>query len=77
MKEITAYKTIGNKIFEDEQKALEHEENLLGEALDDLFPNDDRGNVTRADRYNILTKMMDDPQLKHRVKQLNEILGNT
>ena len=73
--EIIAYKTSDGKLFEDERLAKKHQENLLGEALDDLLPNDDRGNVTRTDRFNLLMKMMEDEALVSKINELYHIVN--
>lgn len=67
MLEVIAYQTSDGELFTDDHKAKEHQENLLGEALDDLLPYDDRGNITRADRTNVLIKQMEDPSLKQKM----------
>jgi hypothetical protein len=74
MKTIEAYQTSDGLLFYNDKKAKEHEENLIGELLDDLLPNDDRGNVTRADRHNILMKQLKDTKLKSKITALYETL---
>lgn len=71
---LAAYQTSDGKLFTDESKAKEHQENLIGEALDDFLPYDDRGNVTRSDRHNILMKQLKDPDLKKKISNLYQIL---
>ena len=77
MRIITAYQTSDGSIFTDDRKAKSHQEDIIGEMLDGLFPNDDRGNVTRADRYNILMKMIADPELKNKISNLNYALQHS
>jgi len=71
MKEVTCFKTSDGKLFENNKKASDHQQDLIGEMLDGLLPDDDRGNLTRADRYNILMKMIKDPALKHKIENLH------
>lgn len=70
MKEITAYRTTDGQLFTDERKAEAHQQDIIGEALDNLIANDTRGNITRADRYNMLTETMSDPDFKAKVSAL-------
>ncbi len=42
MKSVDAYKTSDGKLFEDYNKAFEHQQNIVGELLDELLPHDDR-----------------------------------
>ena len=72
---ITCYKTSDGQLFEDERKASVHQKDLIGEMLDGLVADDDRGNVTRTDRFNILTKMLNDPELKKKVTDLYNALN--
>jgi hypothetical protein len=71
---IIVYKTSDGRLFEDEKKSLEHQNDLLGEALDNLLPNDDKGRVTQADRFNLLTKMISDPLLNNKITSIYHIL---
>ena len=76
-REIEAYITSDGKLFTDEDKANEHQLNIVGELLDELLPNDDRGNVTRSDRFNLLTKMMnDEPKLKSLINELHVAINH-
>lgn len=70
MKETIVYKTSDGKMFESKNKALSHQEDLLGEALDDFLPYDDRGNLTSVDRHNILMKQLKDPELGTKLKNM-------
>lgn len=67
---VEIYKTSDGKLFECEDKAEDHQENIVGELLDGFLPNDDRGNVTQADRYNILMKQLKDPKLVDKLTAL-------
>jgi hypothetical protein len=67
---ITAYKTSDGQLFLDEDKANSYQEDILGQLLDDFLPNDDRGNVTRVDRYSILMKQLKDPDLYKKITAL-------
>jgi hypothetical protein len=73
MKETIVYKTSDGKMFEGKNKAFSHQEDLLGEALDAFLPYDDRGNLTRVDRHNILMKQLKDPELGLKLKNLVEL----
>lgn len=73
MKETIVYKTSDGKMFEGKNKALSHQEGLLGEALDAFLPYDDRGNLTRVDRHSILMKQLKDPELGPKLKNLVEL----
>ena len=73
----TCYKTSDGLLFEDDKKARDHQENILGEALDDLLPHDDRGNVTRIDRYNLLTKIMADAELSRKINAIHRAINFT
>ena len=75
MRELEAYKTSDGQLFEDYDKAETHQMALIGEKLDGMLPHDDRGNVTQADRFNILTKMLADTQALHKkIKDLDYAL---
>lgn len=72
---VTAFRTPDDNLFLDENKAVEHLEDLIGQALDDLLPHDDRGNVTQNDRFNLLTKQLKDPKLKSKIATLHHLLN--
>lgn len=72
MRTIEAYQTSDGQIFTDDRKAKAHQEDIIGQLLDDFLPNDDRGNITRTDRYNILMKQLNDPKLKAKIAALYE-----
>jgi len=73
--EIECYKAPDGKLFEEYRDAKKYTDDLLGEALDDLLPNDDRGNVTRTDRFNLLMKMIEDENLKQKIATVHQILN--
>jgi hypothetical protein len=73
MKETIVYKTSDGKVFESKNKAFSHQEDLLGEALDSFLPCDDRGNLTRVDRHNILMKQLKDPELGLKLNNLVQL----
>lgn len=75
MKNFNGYQTFDGQVFTDERKARDHETDLLGEALDALIPNDDRGNITRTDRHNVLMKMVSDPNIKCKIARVYDILN--
>jgi len=70
MKIVERYQTSDGKLFEGEKAAKDHQEDIIGELLDDLLENDDRGNLTRSDRFNILSKMLKNPSLKKKINTL-------
>lgn len=74
MNQVEAYETSDGQLFLDEQKAEFHQQDIVGEMLDGLVANDDRGNVTRSDRYSILMNMLKDPELKQKVAALHNAL---
>jgi len=71
------HKTSDGQLFEDERKARSHQEDIVGEMLDGLLPNDDRGNVTRSDRHNLLMKMLKDEDLVKKINALHHALSFT
>tara|TARA_R110000868_G_scaffold47769_1_gene156199 strand:+ start:4832 stop:5077 length:246 start_codon:yes stop_codon:yes gene_type:complete len=73
-KQIEAYQTSDGQIFLEESIADSHQEDIIGEMLDDLVANDARGNVTRSDRHSILMTMIKDPQLKNKIAKLHHAL---
>lgn len=70
MRQIEAYETSDGQIFTDEKKAASHQEDIIGEILDTLLQDDSRGNVTRNDRYSILTRTMAHPEFRQIVRKL-------
>ena len=74
MKTIEAYETSDGTIFACEDKALAHQENVIGEMLDGLVPHDERGHMTRIDRHNLLIKMLGDTKLKAKILELHKAL---
>ena len=73
---ISAFITNDGKLFIDQRKADAHQQDLLGQMLDDFLPHDDRGNVTQTDRFNILMKMLDDKDLYKKVSGIYRLLTN-
>lgn len=69
------YQTSDLKIHNNEKKALKHQVDILGELLDDFLPNDNKGNVTRSDRFNLLIKQMTDKELFNKIQQLNFVVS--
>lgn len=74
---VIAFKTSDGKLFESDSKAIEHQENIVGELLDGMLPHDDRGNVTHIDRHNLLMKQLEDPNLKDYINKLYVALNYT
>ena len=75
-KRIEAYKTSDGQLFENEAKAEEHQQDIIGELLDTLLP-DTGGNITRADRHRLLLKMLESPTLTTTVNKLHRALNYT
>ena len=69
--EVEAYQTSDGKLFTDDREAHSHQVDIIGQMLDDLIPDDDRGNITRSDRHNILMKMLNDVTLCDKIKKLH------
>ena len=70
------YQTSDGKIFECPDKASEHQKDVIGELLDGFLPHDDRANVTMSDRYNILIKQLNDPELVSKINQLYQAVNH-
>ena len=61
MKEINAYQTNDGMIFADEQKAIAHELDKIGEEIDSLFlfaVQAANGNVTRTDQHRMVMHLL-------------------
>lgn len=71
---ITAYKTVDGVLFQDEEKAKEHEQNLLGAALEKLINLGDAGRLTQSEKFSMALRMMDSLQLKSCVANIHNIL---
>lgn len=67
---VTVYKTTDGELHVNEFDAIEHQMNLIGEALDDLIADDSRGNITRACMHSLLMNTMSDEQFKKKVVAL-------
>ena len=74
MREVEVYQTSDSVYFKCADKAIKHQEDIIGEMLDDLIPHDDRGNITRVDRHNLLMKMLNDKELHLKIKELQTAL---
>ena len=75
MNTVELYQTSDSKTFADENKALEHQINILGELLDDLLPYDKRGNITRSDRQNLLIEQLKDKMLFNKLNVLSNVVN--
>jgi len=75
VKTVEAYMTTDDQLFICEMEAEKHQGDILGELLDELLPYDDRGNITRIDRHNILIKMLEGKDLKRIIKQINNTIN--
>ena len=73
MKAIEAYQTSDGQIFNDERKAASHQEDILGEMLDDFLPDTDHG-MTRVCRHGLLMKQLRDPELKSKIQAIYRAL---
>lgn len=74
MREIVCFKTYDGELFEDENAAIEHAENLLGEQLDGLLKlfNLD---ITRNQEYKALIQLLKrKPELKPAIAAINALL---
>ena len=58
IRKVLRFTTTDNKLFTDYKDALDHQEDLLGEALDSLIPYDSNGRITRSDRHDVLMQMI-------------------
>ena len=74
MKEIEAYQTSDGMIFDDEDKATSHQQDIIGEMLDGLVADCPRGNLSRESRHGILLAMLKDPELKNKIANLHTAL---
>ncbi|MFO0358927.1 MAG: hypothetical protein ACK50N_00370 [Flavobacteriales bacterium] len=70
MKSIEAYQTSDGKIFTEEKAAIEHQADVIGEALDDLIQHDEKGNIYRGDRLSMLLNTLKHPEFKQKLKTL-------
>jgi len=74
MKQIEAYQTSDGQIFDDEDKAESHQTDIIGELLDGLILDDPKGQFSRIVRRRILLAILDDPNLKSKIADLNKHL---
>ena len=72
--EVVAYETSDGLLFACERKANEHQADIVGALLDELLPHDDRGNITRIDRHNLLMKMLENDNLIKIINNLHNAL---
>ncbi|QCQ57897.1 hypothetical protein Barba22A_gp046 [Rheinheimera phage vB_RspM_Barba22A] len=75
--QLECYQTSDGNLFTCDRKAKEHQSDIIGQLLDDFLLNDDRGNITRTDRYNVLTKQLKDPKLADKIKALYHAINFT
>ena len=74
---IDAFQTSDGKIFTSNSEAISHQEDIIGQLLDDFLPHDDRGNITQSGRYNIIMKQLKDPKLNEKITKLYIALNFT
>lgn len=63
MKIIEAYETVDGKIFTDEDEAIKHDQDCIGEEFDELLRvaiSGTNGNVTHIDRHRMALKLLED-----------------
>ena len=79
MQTIEAYQSVDGSVHLSEKKAIEHDENCIGEAIDALLTEPViacRGNVTRSDQYTMALYLMNNRQeLAHNVAILHRYLN--
>lgn len=73
MREIIAYRTTDGAIFENREKAVAHQNDIIGEILDTLIA-DIGGNITRVDRHKTLIATMESPEFLRNVTALYNAL---
>jgi len=74
MQEIQAYQTSDGQIFGDEDRALDHQTDIVGGLLDKLVADDNHGNITRVSRRAMLLNTLMDPELPQTIAALNTAL---
>lgn len=73
--EVSAYKTPDGTIFEDEDKASKHYDDLLGEELDGLMRLS-KINLTRTDEYKLIVGWMAQPkELKKAINAIHALIN--
>lgn len=77
MQTIEAYQTVDGMIFNDERRALAHEEDLLGQELDAICLLANINNMTRSDQYSFCINLMKKkPELRKIINTLYKILNS-
>lgn len=72
--EIAAYKTPDGLLFEDEEKAINHYRDLLGEQLDGLMRLS-KISLSRSDEYKLIIGWIDQPkELKKAINAIYALL---
>lgn len=62
MKAIEAYKSVDGKLFEDEDKAIAHDSDCIGEEFDALLQiaiSNSNGNITRIDQHRMCLTLLE------------------
>lgn len=82
MREVSAYQTADGQLFACEKRAREHEDNLIGETIDELLMlainGNERvaGNVTRVDQHQMALTLLRE---RHRtlpiIRKLHEYMS--
>ena len=75
VKTVEAYTTSDNIFFTCEDKAQAHQKDIIGTLLDELLPYDERGYMTRVDRFEILMKQLESKDLKKTINALHYALN--
>lgn len=73
---IEAYKTSDGKIFDNRDKAEDHQKDIIGELLDELVQDDNRG-MNRIDRYHMLINTLENPALPDIVARLHSAIQHS
>ncbi len=71
MNTVEVYKTSKGGYFESERLAIDAQIDILGELLDGLLPHDERGNITTADRFNLLINILKKDNLYSLISDLS------
>ena len=76
IEEITAYKTVDGKVFEDQDDAQKYMEDLLGEELDGLMRLSKIA-LTRTDEYKLIMGWIaQEKELKKAINSIYKILNS-
>lgn len=77
MKAIDAYMTVDGKVFLNEKEAITHEDDLLGETIDELFLHVFKLDINRYSQHGAILKAMKEREtLKQSINMLYNILNH-